>query len=85
MIAALASPLARWGALAAAVAALALWAMAERGGRLSAVAAAAEARREAAGLRERIRTMEVRRHEDDRATRDPDPVRSLRDEWTRPD
>lgn len=85
MLAALASPLARWAAVAAVCAALAGWGAIERGWRQAATLRAAAAEREAAGLRERIRQMEVRRREDDRATRDPDPVHSLRDEWQRPD
>lgn len=79
------SPLARWAAVAALCAALVGWGAIERAGRQAARAGEAAARAEVAALTARIRNMEVRRNEDDRATRDPDPVRSLRDSWTRPD
>jgi hypothetical protein len=85
MIALLASPLARWGALAALVAAVALWGWTERAGRQVAVLEARAAIREAAGLRETIRHMETRRAVEDDVARDPDPASSLRDRgWERP-
>jgi hypothetical protein len=85
MIAALASPLARWGAVAGVCAALGGWGALERAGRQAADLreAAAIARAEAAEAR--IRTMEARRHVEDRIAREPDPVDRLRGEWTRPD
>lgn len=78
------SPLARWGALAALVAALALWGWLERAGRQVAVLEAAAAQREAAGLRERIKHMETRNAVDDAVRREPRPIDRLRDEWSRP-
>lgn len=84
MIALLASPLARWGALAALIGAVALWGWTERAGRHVAVLEAREAIREANGLRETIRTMETRRAVEDDVARDADPAASLRDRWGRP-
>jgi hypothetical protein len=84
MPALLLSPLARWGALAAVVGALALWGWAESTGRQVAVLEAAEARREAATLRERIKHMETRNAVEDAVRREPSPVDRLRDEWSRP-
>lgn len=85
MLAILLSPLARWAALGAVLAAISGWGWVERAGRINADLRAQAAEREAAGLHERIRQMEVRRREDDRATRDPDPMRSLHDGgWVRP-
>ena len=85
MIALLASPLARWAAAGAVVASLAGWGALERAGRRAAVADAAMARAEAEALKVRIRHMETRRVEEDRAAREPDPVGRLRDEFSRPD
>ena len=85
MIAALASPLARWAAVGAAVGLLALWGWAERAGRQAASLEAAQARREVAALDARIRNMETRRDVEADVAREPDPVGRLRDRWTRPD
>lgn len=85
MLAFLLGPIGRYAILAAVCASLAGWAWLERAGRQVAVLEAQEARREVAALEQRIRQMEVRRVEEDRAARDTDPTRSLRDEWTRPD
>lgn len=79
----LAPLLSRYGLIAAVCGALALWGWLERAGRQVAAAEAREARREVAVLTERIRQMEVRRVEEDRAARDPDPIGRLRDEWGR--
>jgi hypothetical protein len=85
VIAFLASPIARWAALAALVGAVALWGWTERAGRQVAVLEARAAIREANGLRETIRHMETRRAVEDDVARDPDPARSLRDRgWERP-
>lgn len=78
------SPLGRWAGVAAVLGAVALWGWAERAGRQVAVLEAAAAVREANGLRETIRTMEVRRDADDAARRDPDPAGSLSERWGRP-
>jgi hypothetical protein len=84
MIGLLASPLARWGALAALVGAVALWGWTERAGRQVAVLEARAAIREANGLRETIRHMETRREVEDATRNDPDPASSLRERWGRP-
>ena len=84
MLALLASPLARYAAPVAVAGALFAWAWLERAGRHVAAADAALARQEVATLQLRIRHMETRRVEEDRAAREPDPVGSLRDAWTRP-
>lgn len=83
MIALLASPLARWAGVAALVGAVALWGWTERAGRHVAVLEALEAIREANGLRETIRRMEVRNVEDNRARRSADPVGELRRDFQR--
>ena len=81
--AALMAPMARYAAPLAIAGALFSWAWLERAGRHVAAADAALARQEVAALQVRIRQMEVRRVEEDRANREPDPVGRLRDEWTR--
>ena len=83
MLALFASPLIRYAAPLAIAGALFSWAWLERAGRHVAAADAALARQEVAALQVRIRQMEVRRVEEDRANREPDPVGRLRDEWTR--
>lgn len=85
MIAALASPLARWAAIGAVVVGLAGWGALERAGRHAAAADAALARAEAAAMAERIRHMETRREAEDDAARDPDPAGRLRRDWRRAD
>jgi hypothetical protein len=85
VIAFLASPIARWAALAALVGAVALWGWTERAGRQVAVLEARAAIREANGLRETIRHMETRRAIEDNVSREPDPAGRLRDDgWIRP-
>lgn len=83
MLSLIASPLGRYAAVAAVCASLAGWAWLERAGRQVAAADAREARAEVAALEQRIRQMEVRRREEDRVAREPDPTQRLRDEWTR--
>lgn len=85
MIGLLASPLARYAAIACAFALVAGWAWAERAGRSIAVLELRAAQREVAALETRIKQMETRRVEEDRVRREPDPVGRLRDEWGRPD
>ena len=85
MIALIASPLARYAALAAVCGGLALWGMAERAGRFAAAADAREARAEVASLTARIRNMEARNAVDRDVARNPDPAGELRREWSRPD
>ena len=82
--AALMAPLARYAAPLAIAGVLFAWAWLERAGRHVAAADAALARQEVAALQVRIRQMETRRVEEDRAAREPDPVGRLRDEWARP-
>lgn len=82
--AALVAPLARYAAPVAVAGGLFAWAWTERAGRHVAALEAAQARRDVAALEQRIKHMEARRVEEDRATREPDPVGRLRDEWTRP-
>jgi hypothetical protein len=78
-------PLGRYAAVAAVCAGLVGWAWLERAGRQVAAADAREARAEVAALHQRIRQMEVRRREEDRVAREPDPTQRLRDEWSRPE
>lgn len=78
------SPIARYAAAAVAVLLVVGWAMAERAGRQVARLELAAAVREAAGMRETIRTLGVRRDAEDAAAADPDPMHSLRDRWSRP-
>jgi len=85
MPALLLSPVARWLALAAILAALAGWGAIERAGRQAATADAALARAEAAALADRIKHMEARREAEDDAARDPDPAGRLREHWRRAD
>lgn len=77
------APFARYLLPGAIVVGLAGWAWVERAGRQIAQLELAAAQREIATLQQRIRNMEARRVEEDRAFRDPDPLRSLRDEWGR--
>lgn len=84
MIALLASPIARWAGVAVVIGLVALWGWSERAGRQVAVLERAAAVREAAGLRETIRQMGVRREAEDAARNDPDPAGSLRERWGRP-
>jgi hypothetical protein len=81
--AALMAPLARYAAPLAIAGGLFAWAWLERAGRHVAAADAALARQEVAALQVRIRHMETRRVEEDRANREPNPVGRLRDEWSR--
>jgi len=64
--------------------ALVSWASLERAGRHAAQARLEAARQSIATLEARVRQMEIRRHEEDRALREPNPVERLRDEWQRP-
>lgn len=64
-------------------ASLAGWGLLERAGRINAGLRLEAAQHALAQAEERIRNMEVRREEDDRAGRDPDPVGSLRNRWSR--
>ncbi len=79
----LATPLARYAAVAAVCAALALWGWAERVGRQAAVLREAAAVAEANGLRQVIRNMEARNAVDDAVRREPRPADRLRESWTR--
>ena len=83
MTALLASPLARWAALAALVGAVALWGWSERAGRQVAVLEAQAAERRADAAEARIKNMETRNAVDDAVRRLPRPTDSLRDEWSR--
>jgi hypothetical protein len=83
VIAALASPLGRWAGIAAVCAALAGWAWLERAGRQVAAAELREARQHVAAIETRIRHMETRNAEDDRARRSSDPIGELRREFSR--
>lgn len=83
MIAFLLTPLGRLVGAAALLAVALAWGGMERMGRLSAEARAHAAQLALAAAEERIRNMEVRHEEDDRAARDADPVGSLRNRWSR--
>ncbi len=83
MIALFATPLARWAAVAAVLAAVAGWGAIERAGRQAARAGEAAAVAEANALRARIRNMEARNAVEDRVRREPDPVGELRREFSR--
>lgn len=82
MIAYLLTPFGRIVGAAAIIAAVALWGMAERAGRVAANARAEAAQHALAAAEQRIRNMEARHEADDAAARDRDPVGSLR-EWSR--
>jgi hypothetical protein len=77
------TPIARWAALAALIGAVALWGWAERAGRQVAALEAQAAEQRADAAEARIKHMETANAEADRARRDPNPIGSLRDEWTR--
>lgn len=84
MIAALASPLARWAGVAAVIGAVALWGWTERAGRQAAALREAAAVVRADAAEARIRNMEARNAVDDGVRREPRPADRLRDEgWTR--
>lgn len=82
MIAALLSPLGRLVAAAVLLAAVGAWGALERAGRINTALRLEAAQHALAQAQERIRNMETRHEEDDRAARDPDPVGRLRDRWT---
>lgn len=83
MPALLLSPVARWLAIGAVLAALAGYAAIERAGRRAAVLREAAAIQRAQSAEARIRHMEERNAQDDRARRSADPVGELRGEWSR--
>lgn len=70
------------GGMVATILALAAWGALERSARINTALRLEAAQHELAQARERIRNMETRHEEDDRAARDPDPVGRLRDRWT---
>jgi hypothetical protein len=83
MPALLLSPITRWLAIGAVLAALAGYAAIERAGRQAARAGEAAAIQRAQSAEARIRHMEERNAQDDRARRSADPVGELRGEWSR--
>ena len=70
------------GGMVATILALAAWGALERAGRINTALRLEAAQHALAQAQERIRNMETRHEEDDRAARDPDPVGRLRDRWT---
>jgi hypothetical protein len=83
MPALLLSPVARWLVIGAVLAALGGWGAIERAGRQAARAGEAAAIQRAQSAEARIRHMEERNAQDDRARRSADPVGELRGEWSR--
>ena len=84
MIAFILSPLGRWAAVGVLLASVASWGAFERLLRQSAQADARAARSALEACQANARNMEIRRHEEDRASRDPDPVGRLRERWGSP-
>ena len=70
------------GGMVATILALAAWGALERSARINTALRLEAAQHALAQAEERIRNMEARHEEDDRAARDPDPVGRLRDRWT---
>lgn len=81
MIAWLLTPLGRLLAMAALLAAALGWGGLERSARQNTALRLEAAQHALAQAEERIRNMETRHEEDDRAARDADPVGRLRSRW----
>lgn len=81
LISALISPAGRWLAMAALLAAALAWGGAEHLARQNTALRLDAAQHALAQAEERIRNMEARHEEDDRAARDADPVGRLRSRW----